>query len=430
MIPERIELKVGSQIDNYTITKQLGEGGFGSVYLINDRKSASKFALKLLRLWEIDPVGRDNILARFELEFQTGQIPCENLVKNYNFGYVNGNPYIIMEYCPNGDLRGRFEKNMVTHEMIPKLGLDVLKGLASLHSYGKIHRDLKPENVLFDSVNNARLADFGIVGHANLKVRLTKVDWKGKPQQVWGTYIYMPPEQAQPKSAHVTILPTVDIFAFGVMMFELYTGQFPFGSLRTESDLGAYVMNAARGIFPPIQSLNPRVPDSWAAVISECLMPDYRSRPQNITSILARLNNEVLDPNSKNTGGVPSERLKLVIMQGEEHKKEYDLNRYLNGERFGLLTIGRNDIGINNNINIKDDICRYISRKHCTIERINQPPYWIIKDGQWQSDIKHWIPSTNGTYVNSQMVDSFKGFPIIPGDIITIGDTTLKVVNI
>lgn len=426
MIPERVEITPGLPIEGFTVQKRLGEGGFGSVFLVKEQSSGKLFALKILRLWEIDTPGRDNILSRFELEFQTGKISSPYLVHNHSYGKYYGNPYIVMDFCPNGDLRGWIEKQKISDNAIPNIGVDILHGISSLHENGKIHRDLKPENILFDQNNHPKLADFGIAGHANLKVRLTQMGWRGKPVEIFGTYMYMPPEQAQPKSAHVTILPTVDIFAFGVMMYELYAGQLPFGPLRTQTDLGAYVMNAAKGTFPDIKKIKPSVPDEWANIISTCLKPDYKQRPQGVNAILDKVSQSKSgkrDPVSEE----PSERIMLVIMQGEEHGKPYHLDNILNHENYGVITIGRNDDGVVNDINVKDDLFRYISRRHATIERIEHPPYWIIKDGQWGVSQRKWIPSTNGTYVNSKKVDCLHGTPIFPGQIITIGDTTLKV---
>ncbi len=426
MIPNRVEVFPGSQIDAYIIEKTLGEGGFGSVFLA--RKNSSRYALKLLRLWETDGPERNNILARFELEFQTGKIDSPYLVHNYEYGTLSGNPYIIMDFCPNGDLRNHMENRTLSQTKVPEIGVSILLGLDALHNNGKVHRDLKPENILFDETNKAKLSDFGIAGHANLK-RLTQMNWAGKPQVVFGTYMYMPPEQAQPKSAHVTIIPTVDIFAFGVMMYELFTGSLPFGKLETQADLGTYVMNSAKGNFRDLKMVNPNIPATWAHTISHCLQPDYRKRPQNIKAVL-----EMVDGKGDLAAGVNESSdstpfINLMVMQGEEFRRVYNLQGLLRGEQIGSFTIGRNDKGVVNDIDIRDEVLTYVSRRHATIEKIEKYPWWIIKDGQWNMETRSWIPSTNGTYVNSQKAETFPGKPLKPGDIITIGDTTLKVIK-
>ena len=101
---DRCDYNVGEYINNrYRVSQTLGEGSFGKVYRVTD--SASKdYALKLLRLWEVPPEIRKPLMERFEMEFKTGQIDCDYLVRSLDYGTVGGNPYIVMEYCSGGDL--------------------------------------------------------------------------------------------------------------------------------------------------------------------------------------------------------------------------------------------------------------------------------------------------------------------------------------
>jgi pSer/pThr/pTyr-binding forkhead associated (FHA) protein len=114
------------------------------------------------------------------------------------------------------------------------------------------------------------------------------------------------------------------------------------------------------------------------------------------------------------------------IMQGEEFGKIYKLNELLTrGKKF--LTVGRNESDSSNSIEIQEQLSCYISRKHCTLEWDRKQKKWKIKDGQEDKQNENgWKPSTNGTFVNSREV-SPGGMYIQPGDIITIGDTTIKV---
>ena len=101
---DRCDYNVGEYIDNrYRVSKTLGEGSFGKVYRVTDN-AGKDYALKLLRLWEVPPEIRKPLTDRFEMEFKTGQIDCEYLVSSIDYGTVGGNPYIVMEYCPGGDL--------------------------------------------------------------------------------------------------------------------------------------------------------------------------------------------------------------------------------------------------------------------------------------------------------------------------------------
>ena len=110
-------------------------------------------------------------------------------------------------------------------------------------------------------------------------------------------------------------------------------------------------------------------------------------------------------------------------MQGEEYGKIYRLDDMVNGV-CRLLTMGREDDETVNSIPIKDTLNAYISRYHCTLEQNAETEQWIIRDGQWRN--RQWKNSMNGTYVNSTEV-GVHGFVLQVGDIITIGDTKLRV---
>ena len=114
-----------------------------------------------------------------------------------------------------------------------------------MHTRGKVHRDLKPENVLFKSNGIAALTDFGIAGDRNK--RMTERNIFGKPNQIFGTYAYMPPEQVNRMRGEATVLPTTDIFSFGVLAFQLLTGSLPFGELSSHNELALYQKRGKNG---------------------------------------------------------------------------------------------------------------------------------------------------------------------------------------
>jgi serine/threonine protein kinase len=357
------------------------------------------------------------------MEFETGKIASNHLVHTLQSGIVKGNPYIVMDYMPNGDLRPRMKTPMPVDEVV-RYAIGILKGLHDLHVNGKAHRDLKPENVLLDSEFNARLTDFGIAGHKN--IRMTEFDLFGKPKARFGTYAYMPPEQIQPKSKHVTILPTTDIFSFGVLVYELFAQQLPYGRIESDSDLASYVLNVNQGKWIALPSVRKNIPEVWVQVINKCLQPDYRNRFQSVADIL-KITGASL-PAVKQTTPV-SGHLALRVMQGEEHGKEYDLTEMAGEEKSIVLELGRKDDETRNQIAIKEDNSCYISRRHATIEMfVNPTSQWYIKDGQWNIKERRWNPSLNGTFINGKKLDPTQRSVLQTGDIITIGDATLKVV--
>ena len=423
----RCELSRGDCINgSYVVEKPLGEGAFGQVFKVKKMDSSTLYALKLLKLWTVEPADRDKLLKRFQQEYDTGHIHNDYLVQSFDKGNLNGNPYILMEFCPGGDLLQAVETSQVN---LAKAGSEVLQGLKALHLNGKVHRDLKPENVLIKEDGTAALTDFGISGDRNK--RLTERGISGVPKEIFGTYAYMPPEQINPKRGDATVLPTTDVFSFGVMMYQLLTYELPFGPLNNEADLYTYVMRANKGDWN--RSLIQKVSDgnAWIPLVEGCLHPDFHKRLQTVDEVLPLLPYAPVPVRkqvevSSNIFQV-KEGLALRIMQGEEYGEVYKLDelRLRTGRK--VLTMGRNDEGVSNLIPIREDDTHYISRKHCTLEYNEIDRLWMIRDGQWDKySSLGWRPSTNGTYLDSIEI-STNGFYIKPGDIISIGDAKIRV---
>jgi len=499
IIAERCDFQAGDYIgEKYVIEKLLGEGAFGKVFKVNDRASRQLYALKLFKFWELPSKQRQAMASRFQMEYETGQIKSNYLVRSVGSGKVKGNPYIVMEFLPNGDLCqlvsnnrnvdlvkigreilcglkdlhrcGKVHRDLkpenvlikadgsaaltdfgisgdrqkrITVEFLPngdlcqlvsnnrhvdlvKIGREILCGLKDLHRCGKVHRDLKPENVLIKADGSAALTDFGISG--DRQKRITVTDLFGRPTEIAGTVAYMAPEQAKPKNREVTVLPTMDIFAFGVMMYQLITDEFPFGPLTDENELVLYIQNAREGKWNRSRLANHPVGKKFDEVLAGCLMSDYKQRLQTVDMVLS------LMPQSagfayESAGSLVKHNIVngvlLRIMQGEEHGAVYKLNELLRGKS-RIITVGCNDPLTNNLMPIVENLSHFISRKHCTIE-LSKDNQWFIRDGQWdKSAADGWKKSLNGTFVNSTEV-SVAGMPFRPGDIISIGDVKLRV---
>jgi serine/threonine protein kinase len=401
----------------------LGEGSFGKVYAVKDG-SGQLYAVKLLKLWEVPSEIRDSLSARFDMEFETGRIDSDYLVHSLSHGLVLGNPYIVMEYCPNGDLLNLSQSTSINYT---KAATHILYGLKALHICGKVHRDLKPENVLVKRNGNFALTDFGISGDRTK--RMTERNILGKPKQIFGTYAYMPPEQLRPKK-DATVLPTTDIFSFGVMMFQLLTGELPFGPLEDERDLPLYLRRGKNGEWDRDLLVDNASRREWATLIEGCLMPDYQHRLQSADEVLALVPHVRMYTDQATVDSQPFQtRIKngvlLRIMQGEEYGRVYKLDDMIRGEK-NILSMGRSDQNVFNDIPIREENSCYISRRHCTLELDYDIGSWVIRDGQWdRSNNGGWHLSTNGTYVNSKEVTA-NGLAFSPGDIISIGDTKLR----
>ncbi len=451
---ERTTFRPGEIVDGrYTVDKLLGEGTFGRVYKVHN--SSGTYALKLLKLWEVLVDDRPKLLKRFDREFETGKISSNYLVHALSKGTVKGNPYILMEFCTGGDLLTVAESG-IDIDMVG-VACNILYGLKDLHTNGKIHRDLKPENVLLRGDGCAVLTDFGIAGDQNN--RLTRMGILGVPLERFGTYAYMPPEQINPpRNRNATVLATTDIFSFGVMMYQLLTGELPFGRLKNETDLARYTANGKNGRWNK-EKLRKEAPE-WCRVIEGCLKPKMTDRAQNVDEVLTLIpHSERKKKYRRDASGVQSEpQLKIVngvllrIMEGEDYGKTYLLDSMLSqNQNAKILTIGRRDEDVYNRISITENESSYVSRCHCTLELDYGSGRWLIRDGQARVDCpiakrqqkiypcpgctarcnggpRHleWLRSLNGTFVNSSEVDS-NGTYVTPGDIISIGDVKIRV---
>ncbi|MBQ3206852.1 MAG: protein kinase [Bacteroidales bacterium] len=428
IVPERHICKVGEIINSrYTIVSLLGEGSFGHVFMVKDF-SGREFALKLLHLWDVPSDIRQPLIDRFEMEYRTGRIVSDYLVHSVDIGYLAGNPYIVMEYCSGGDLSSRLGDGGV---QTLRYARDILRGLNDLHINGKVHRDLKPENVLIKSDGIAALTDFGISGDRNK--RMTERNIFGRPYQVFGTYAYMPPEQVNRARGGSTVLPTTDVFSFGVLLYQMITGKLPFGKLESQNDLVWYQKKGKAGDWDKITLYNTPNGKCWEPVIEGCLQPDYKNRLQNAAAVMELLpdfglvNNQspntLKTVNVSNEGDVASIRgCRIMILQGLEYGKIYDLSAMVKQNKRFLLTLGR---GEDNSIQLMDYQSFYTSRYHCTIEIGQDLRSATIRDGQWDVESRCWRSSSNGTYVNSTEVSSV-GQQLREGDIITIGEITIR----
>ena len=451
-IPGRIDLNCGDTVDEkYQIVAELGKGTFGTVYRVKDVNGA-EWALKVLRLWEVPSDVRKSMVERFEQEYKIGLIECPNIVHSVGYASLNGNPYIVMEFCSGGDLCCVMGDSRAD---VHKLAADILNGLGALHKVGKVHRDLKPENVLLKGDGTAVLTDFGITGDRHK--RMTERNIFGKPYQIFGTYAYMPPEQADRYRGDATVLPTTDLFSFGVLLYHLITGVLPFGELESQNDLVKYQKKAKSGNWDREKLYRTNGGKDWEKVIEGCLVPDYKKRLQNVNEVLRHFPQKQLKyqtmsvpvrvasgeksverSQEKDISSVPvqeqdsaratfispsSATLVLRVLEGAMAGSVYDLEEIYLREQRRIVTLGRDRT---NCIHLADDKHQYISRHHLTFERRSDVSEWFVRDGQWSMELRQWKGSSNGTYLNTKKV-TMDGVKLKAGDVITIGVTKISV---
>ncbi|MES1902204.1 MAG: hypothetical protein MHPSP_000725 [Paramarteilia canceri] len=191
-------------MDDFDVSKPLGTGQFGKVYLARHSKSKFIIALKC---------GTENQIRR-EIEIQT-HLRHENIIRMYGFFTDARRVYLLLEYAPNGELysklkeQGRFEEHISSNYM-----LQLLDAIAYCHKHNVLHRDLKLENILIGKDNKLKIADFGWAVHSPSSRRMT----------VCGTLDYLPPEVTEHKPHDYR----VDIWCLGVIAFEFLVGKPPF----------------------------------------------------------------------------------------------------------------------------------------------------------------------------------------------------------
>ncbi len=248
----------------YEIMRPIGEGAFSQTFLARDTTLQRDVALKVLRR---EHQSNNEFAARFDREAQAAaRVSHPNVVPVFDFGREQQLPFIVMQYIDGQTLRAfaRDEGPLTTEEVV-NIGRQVLDGLAAIHDQGIIHRDVKPQNVLLDRRMVARLTDFG-VAHLNNDVTLTETG------TTIGTAAYMAPEQATGQS----IGPEADLYATGVMLYELLTGRLPFRGDNPVQVLYRHVSD----LPPRPRDLNPRIPIELEAVVLRALakIPSERFR--------------------------------------------------------------------------------------------------------------------------------------------------------
>lgn len=262
--PNRSMTSQPTKIGKYNVEGKIGQGGMGVVYKAVDVQIGRYVAIKM-----ITGSGDPNRFERFRSEARsTGSLQCPNIVTVYDFGEQDGNPYLVMQYLEGASLESMIQKG-VALTLSERLGIiiDVCNGLAYAHQRGVIHRDIKPANVmvLHDGVNDgmAVIVDFGIARIGG-DTRLTKAN------QIVGSVHYMSAEQLQAKELD----NRTDIYATGVVLFQLLTGALPFDSSDTASTLLKIINEPP----PPLSTYLKDCPAELEGIVSRALAKKREER--------------------------------------------------------------------------------------------------------------------------------------------------------
>jgi|GEM_PF-1728696 len=272
----------GQSLGRYNILEQLGEGGMATVFKAYDTRLERDVAIKIIRRGAFPPEQLERILKRFEREAKAlARLTHPNIVHINDYGERDGAPYLVMDYLPGGTLKQRLGKPIPWQEVV-KLLLPVAEALDYAHSQNIIHRDVKPSNILLTQRGQPLLTDFGIAKILDIEETHTLTSTGigiGTPE-------YMAPEQSSSKNVD----QRADVYALGIVFFEMLTGRRPF---EADTPMAVMIMHA-RDPLPSPRQVVPDLPRKVEHVLNKALAkkpedryPDMANFAQVMENLLA-----------------------------------------------------------------------------------------------------------------------------------------------
>ena len=270
----------------YTIERELGGGGMSRVFLAEDTRLGRRVVVKVLS----PELGAGVSAERFEREIKlAARLQHPHIVPLLSAGEVEGLPYYTMPYVAGASLRERMQAGPIPTNEATSILRDVAKALAYAHRQGIVHRDIKPENVLL-SEGSAMVADFGVARALRAATTLAPDSTITHLGTQIGTPAYMAPEQA---AGDPDVDFRADLYAFGVMAYELLAGQHPFADRRTLHALViAHMTEAPKALSTHTTNVTP----SAASIVMQCLGKDPADRPESASAIVAALESTASTP--------------------------------------------------------------------------------------------------------------------------------------
>jgi len=292
-----------SLADRYRIERELGQGGMATVYLAEDLKHRRKVAVKVLRPELAESIGGSRFLREIEI---AAQLSHPHILPLHDSGEADGFLYYVMPFVEGEPLRAR----LVREGALPPVDAarymrEVADALAYAHAHGVVHRDIKPENVMLAG-RHALVMDFGVAKAVSEAADqgLTTVG------MTLGTPAYMAPEQAvaDPKIDH-----RADLYALGVMGYEMVVGRTPFDGMTPQQALAAHVTRTP----DPVGERAPGCPPPLAALIMRCLEKRADDRPQTAGELVPLLEGVTTPSGGTTPAAVPiSGATQAAIRQG------------------------------------------------------------------------------------------------------------------
>ena len=287
-------LSAGARLGPYEILAAIGAGGMGEVYKARDTRLDRTVAIKVLPLEvSADPDRR----VRFEREAKTiAGLNHPHICTLYDVGEHDGSTFLVMEHLAGETLAARLQRGPLPLAQTLTVATEITDALAAAHRQGVVHRDLKPGNVMLTK-SAAKLLDFGLAkvfplpGEGGAASTLDRTS----DGVLLGTLAYMAPEQLEGKPADARS----DIFALGLVLYEMAAGRHPFGGQHA----AAMMVALMRQMPAPLHEQNPGVPVELDRLIARCLEKDPTRRPASAAEIRSALD-EIRQKGQKATGVV------------------------------------------------------------------------------------------------------------------------------
>lgn len=265
-----------SRMGRYQLNRTLGRGAMGVVYLGYDEAIGREVAIKTIHRNLLDGADGADWLERFRREVRAaGRCLHPNIVTIFEYGEEQGIPYIVMEYAPGRELRDYLQdRQPLPLANAVAVIVQVLHALDHAHSHGIVHRDIKPGNILLLADSQVKVSDFGIA-------RVEAISGMTQHGVTVGTPSYMAPEQFSGQE----IDRRADLYATGVVLFELLTGVRPFAG----PGAGELMYKVLNELPPRVSTLNPRLPAELDAVLNQALAKTPDGRFQSANEFIAIL---------------------------------------------------------------------------------------------------------------------------------------------
>ncbi|MBA2291754.1 MAG: protein kinase [Gemmatimonadales bacterium] len=263
--------RAGTILGRYHLRAQLGAGGMGEVWRAHDANLDREVAIKLLAPGTFADADTH---ARFRREaLALSRLSHPGIATVYDFDTHEGTPFLVMELVTGGDLEARVAEGSMPVEEVRAIGAAIADALHDAHANNIVHRDLKPGNVMLTQTGQPKILDFGIAMLLN-EAGANKLTRTG---MILGSLPYMAPEQLTGDADS----PLTDVYALGVLLFEMFTGRRPFVKERAEA-----LMFEIFGSAPPtVRSIRPETPDDLDRLVMACLSKEPSARPQSAAAV-------------------------------------------------------------------------------------------------------------------------------------------------